>query len=346
MLINIEKLRQIPSAMEITKFPASPLIKSAHDREVLVLNDGDNQYILGYVSFGDTTSSTLVYSQHFSGTYGINWNDMYNSITNLENLGETPTAKSRDVFRARSNYIGVVYNTDQSSKYTFNDTQFFVDVEYGETNQEAPLAPVGEYYYVGLDSGSKIMVTPSGSLMEGAGIRINVGTPDTHIHSFGNWDESLLTVETPDERLARVITEGTYASGSRVGFPALGTYHIYNFDENSSLFMGDGIIELDKSNDDNTSYAKMWLENGMAVIDVDSAGAIDFRVDNTSVLKVESGTVTVTVAEMQYNGNVTITGSLTVESITNLDDAVNVQTNKVQINAAGKLLTTGGSDLA
>jgi len=132
----------------------------------------------------------------------------------------------------------------------------------------------------------------------------------------------------------------TYASGARsgTGFGLPNSYHIYNFVDNSSFFMGNSIIEIEKSNNDNTVFAKTVYDADGVLVEVDSAGVVMLKV-NATTLTVDDGNVLIT-GSMTFTGDLTVTGKLTVET------EADFVSGKVVVDAAGKLSTTGGSDLA
>lgn len=327
------KVGQLAGAMEITKYPNSPLIKSDSGKSVLVVYDGTNEYMLGYVTKGDTSNPVIVYSQYISGSIGHVLNDTYNMVQNADDLSSTKTRKNRTVLLGESQFIGNVFHDGvEGTKYGFGNDNWYVTKNYvGDVGQEAPVAPNkdDEHHFVSLDNGNKFYQSASGSLQESNALRVNIGVGGTDIHSYGAWDKATLVVETPIERLERAITSGTYASGARTGFADPSTYHVFNFADNSSFFMGNSIIEIDKASADNSTFAKtIWDADGV-LITTDSGSKVIIDVNGTK-LTIQDGTVTV-LGTMTYDGNVTITGNLQVDGTTDID---------------GKLTTTGGNELS
>jgi len=354
MEINVRNINQLASAMEITKYPNSPLVKSNKSKSVLVVNDGSNEYILGYITKGDTSNSVIIYSQLFSGSYGHVLNDVYNSVQNANNLSSTNSKKGRTILVGDSKFIGTVFHDGvDKTKYGFKSKTWYTIKDYSSNAMEAPVAPNkdDEHDFISLDNGNKFYQSSSGSLQEGNAMRINIGVGDTDLHSYGTWDKSSLIVETPIERLERVITEGTYASGARTGFPDPSTYHIYNFADNSSFMMGKGIIEIEKSNDDNTVFAKTVYDADGVLIEVDENAVVKLKV-STAELIIDQNNIHIKGATLNYDGDLYVSGLLmvsgtaTVKGATTLETTLDVKSGKVQVNSAGKFLTTGGSDLA
>lgn len=342
-------------AMEITKYPNSPLIKSTDDKSVLVFYDGDIEYMLGYITKGDTTNQIHMYSQLFSSSYGHTLNDIYNSIQNSDDIGATQSKKERTVLVGENKFIGSRFHDGSFTEYGFRNPIFYQTKDYqGYDGEEAPVAPTfaDEVDYTLLDGGNKIYNSSSGSLQEFNAMRINIGVANADIHSYGTWDTSLLSVETPIARSVRSMAGISYASGSRSGtagaFPNELTYHIFNFEDNSSFFMGKGIIEIEKANNDNSTYAKTVYDADGVTISVDSGSKVTLSVDGApaTTLVIEDGVVTITTPSMSYDGNVIITGTLQVEGKTTLDTELDVGGGKVVVNAAGKFLTIGGNALA
>lgn len=336
MILSIRKMSELASAMEISKYPNSPLIKSADDKIVLVAFDGRKEYILGYVTKSDVSTTELVYSQFFSGSYGHSLNDLYNNVQDPDDVGSTQSKKNRTVLVGNSTFISSVFHDGTNSRYGFKDGAFWKESDYTgiESSPEAPVSPIltDESNFLSLNNGNKIYQSSSGSLEEHNAMRINIGIGDTDIHSYGDWTPNTLRSETPVERLERSISEGTYASGSRVGFPDPSTFHVFNFVDNTSFFMGNNIIEIEKANSDNSVYAKTVYDADGVLIEVDTAGVVVLKV-GTTTLTVNDGTVNIE-GDMTFTGNLIVTGSLDVGG------------GKVIVNSAGKLITTGGNELA
>ncbi len=359
MNISIKNTNNLASAMEITKYPNSPLIKSEDGRSVLVYYDGTNEFILGYITKGDVSNPNLVYRQYFSGSFGHSLNDLYNNVQDVDSVGSTMSKKKRTVLVGDSNFIGVVFHDTTSTQYGFNDGEFWKDKDYGRipTDPLAPVAPLlsDESNFISLDGGNKIYHSSSGALEEFNAVRINVGVGGTDIHSFGDWTPSTLRVETPIERSIRSMAGITYASGSRSGsagaFPEASTYHIFNYADNSSFFMGKNIIEIEKSNNDNTVFAKTVYDENGVLIEVDSAAVVRLKV-NTAELIIDEGNITIVGANLNYHGNLYVSGNIIVSGTANLigkatlDTELDVGSGKVIVDGTGKFLTTGGSDLA
>ncbi len=344
----VRKLNTLSSAMEITKFPNSPIIKGVGDKLVLVIGDGDTEYMLGHISFGDTVNPQIVYQEQFFESYGYTINDLYNNISSVEDFNAevniVQSLKRKTVLVGDNKFIGEdLHDGDVGSdNIGFVREGFFVQSE--RNTPGSPNAPVAPFYndevdYVSLSGGNKIYDSSSGSLQEANAIRINIGVGDTDIHSWGQWTEETLSVETPIERSARSMSVLTYASGSRSGsaFPQAGTYHIYNFVDDSSFFMGNGIVEIEKANDDNTEFAKtIWDADGV-IVEVDTGGIVTLKVGTTTLI-VNDGTVNIT-GDMTFTGDLRVTGKLTVDTEVDL-------LGFVKVNTSGKLITTGGNDLA
>lgn len=355
MSITVKKMSDLASAMEITKYPNSPLIKSLDNKSVLVLFDNYKEYILGYVTKADVSNIEMVYSQFFSDSYGHSLNDLYNNAQNPNSIASTMSKKKRTVLVGNSNFIGAIFHDGDATnnKYGFNDNQFWKDQDYDLLSTPlAPVAPVliDEANFLSLNNGNKIYHSSSGSLKEFNAVRINIGVGGTDIHSFGTWTPSTLSVETPIERLERSITENdaSYASGARLGFPDPSTYHIYNFVDNSSFFMGAGIIELEKANADNSVYAKTVYDANGITVNVDSGSKVTLSVDGSppTTVIIEDGVVTITTPSMSYDGNVVITGTLQVDGKTTLKADLDVGASAQVKVTSGKLITTGMADLA
>lgn len=333
MEFYIRNVGQLAGAMEITKYPNSPLVKSNTGKSVLVAYDGTIEYILGYITKSDVSNPVVMYSQHVMGGIGHVLNDTYNMVQNPDDLSTTSTRKNRTVLVGESQFIGVVFQDGvEGSKYGFRNKNWYVTKNYGgDSGQEAPVSPNkdDEHHFISLDNGNKLYQSASGSLQESNALRVNIGVGGTDIYSYGTWDKATLVVETPIERLERAITSGTYASGARTGFADPSTYHVFNFADNSSFFMGSSIIEIDKASADNSTFAKtIWDADGV-LITTDSGSKVIIDVNGTK-LTIEDGTVTV-LGTMVYDGSVTITGNLEVTGTTDL---------------TGKLTTIGGNELA
>lgn len=354
MDIYIRNTNELASAMEITKYPNSPLIKAKPAKSVLVAFDGTNEYILGYITKGDTTNQIIIYSQLFSGSMGHVLNDLYNNVQDSSNVSATASKKNRTVLLGESQFIGNVFHDGATDKYGFSNKKWFVSKNYaGDDGEEAPVSPNynDEHHFISLDGGNKFYQSSSGSLQEANAFRINIGVGGTNIHSYGTWDKANLSVETPIERLERVITEGTYASGSRVGFPDPSSYHIFNFADNSSFFMGKSIIEIEKASADNSTFAKTVYDADGILIEVDSNSVVKLKVA-TAELIIDENNIHIKGATLNYDGDLyvsgmlVVSGSATVKGSTTLETTLDVKSGKVVVNASGKFLTTGGNDLA
>jgi len=355
MSITVKSISELAGAMEITKYPNSPLIKSESDNSVLVIFDGDVEYILGYITKGDTSNTITIYSQLFSGNYGHVLNDIYNNIQNSDDVGATQSKKERTVLVGENKFIGSVFHDGIiDTHYGFNNSGFYRFKDRpNHVAQEAPVAPTltDEVDYTLLDGGNKIYHSSSGSLQEFNAVRINIGNSGTDIHSYGIWDETLLSVETPIVRSVRSMAGIAYASGSRSGtagaFPEPNTYHIFNYEDNSSFMMGKGIIEMEKSNDDNTVFAKTVFNSGGVLVEVDSTSKVRLVVNATTLL-IEEGQVRITGADINYDGDLYVSGKIVVSGTSTFIEATDIQTSldvvsgKVIVNAAGKFLTTAG----
>jgi len=346
MTIEIKQLRNLASAMEITKYPNSPLIKSVDDKSVLVFSDENKEYILGYITKSDVSSTLIVYSQYFSGSYGRTLNDMYNNIQNSDDVGSTISLKRRTLLKGHNNFIGSIFHDGDlaTKKYSFSEKGFWQDVDYSlEENPLSPIAPLysDESYFILLDGGNKIYKSSSGSLEEANAMRINIGVSGTDIHSFGNWTASNLTSETPVNRLTRVISEGTYASGARTGYPDPSTYHIYNFVDNSSFFMGNSIIEIEKSNADNSVFARTVYDAEGVKIEVDENSIVSLKV-NTAELIIDQNNIHIKGATLNYQGDLYVSGLLMVSGTATVKGATDLEST---VDITGKLTTTGGNAL-
>lgn len=348
MKIYVSNTDYLASAMEITKYPNSPLVKGRGSKSVLVVSDGSNEYILGYISKGDTSNSVIVYSQFFSGSYGHLFNDTYNNVQDANDLSSTKSKKNRTVLVGDSKFIGLAFHDGvDGSKYGFKNKKWHISKDYGSDDMEAPVAPNknDEHHFISLDNGNKFYQSASGSLQEGNAIRINIGVGATDIHSYGTWDKSNLIVETPIERLERVITEGTYASGARTGFPDPSTYHIFNFADNSSFMMGNNIIEIEKASADNSTFAKTVYDADGVLVEVDENSVVTLKVATAEFI-IDKNNIHIRGATLNYDGDLYVSGMLTVSGSSILKDTLDVKGGKVKVNSAGKFLTTGGSDLA
>jgi hypothetical protein len=344
---------KLASAMEITKYPNSPLIKSESNKRVLVASDGEIEYILGYVTKGDSTSSILVYSQFFSGSFGQELNDLYNNVQNVDDLSSTLSKKKRVLLVGQNKFIGSAFHdgNEDSNRYGFGNKNFWKNPNYLRiaSNPEAPVAPLitDEANFISMEGGNKVYQSSSGSLEEFNAMRINIGLSGTDIHSYGDWTPSTLRVETPVERLVRSISENdaSYASGARTGFPDASTFHIYNFVDNSSFFMGKSIIEIEKSNANNTVFAKTVYDADGVLIEVDSGSRVNLTV-NTASFVIDQNNVHITGATLNYHGDLYVDGDLIVSGSSTLITDVDMVGGNVIVNTSGKLLTIGGSDLA
>jgi len=350
MDISVCSVFDLASADEITKYPNSPLIKSETGKSVLVLSDGFKQYILGYITKGDTSNTVVVHSQYISGSYGHVLNDMYNSVQNSDDLSTTHTRKNRTVLLGNNQFIGSTFHDGVAdTKYGFKDKNWSTTKDYGG-DEEAPVAPNkdDEHHFISLDNGNKFYQSASGSLHESNAIRVNVGVGATDIHSYGIWDKSTLSVETPIERLARSIDSGTYASGARIGFPDPSTYHIYNFVDNSSFMMGNGIIEIEKASADNTTFAKTVYDENGVLVEVDENSIVTLKVKDAEFI-IDQNNIHIKGATLNYDGDLYVSGKLTVSGSAVLEDTLGVTkatTLSDTVGISGKLTTTGGSDLA
>jgi len=356
MSISRKNTKELAGAMEITKYPNSPLIKSREGRSVLVVYDGNDEYILGYITKADTINPLLVYSQYFSGSYGHVLNDVYNNVQSVSEVNSTHSLKNRTVLVGNSNFIGKSFHTIDdldTQKRGFNDVRSFWTDQYNFfiPDVETPLSPNynDEAHFTLLEGGNKLYQSSSGTLQEANSIRINIGASGTDIHSWGDWTPSSLRVETPIDRSLRSMAGIAYASGARsgTGFGIDKSYHIYNFVDNSSFFMGNSIIEIEKANVDNTVYAKTVYDANGVTISTDSGSKVTLSVDGSppTTLVIEDGVVTITTPSMSYDGNVIITGTLQVEGKTTLDTELDVGAGKVIVDGAGKLTTIGGNAL-
>jgi len=357
MQLFIRNVDDLASAMEITKYPNSPLIKAGNGKSILVASDESNDYILGYISKGDISNSVIVYSQYISGSYGHVLNDNYNNVQNPSDLSSTNSMKKRTLFNGSSQFIGSIFHDGvDGTKYGFVHDRWRLIKNYGgDSGEEAPVAPNkdDEHHFVSLDNGNKFYQSASGSLQESNAIRVNIGVGGTDIHSYGVWDKALLTVETPAERLARSIDEGTYASGARVGYPDPSTYHIYNFTDNSSLFMGNSIIEIEKSNADNTTFAKTVYDADGVLVEVDENSIVTLKVATVELI-IDKNNIHIKGATLNYDGDLYVSGLLmvsgtaTIKGSATLEDTLDVTkatTLKNTTDISGKLTTTGGNAL-
>ncbi len=349
------ELSSLASAKEISKYLNSPLIKGGKGKSVLVISINDTEYMLGYIDKGDVANKTVVYSQFFSEYMGDVRNDLYNNVQNSSDLSTTNSKKERSMLLGRNLFIGARFHDGiENVDYGFNDPSWFVTKDYvDDAGEEAPVAPNknDEAYFLSLDGGNKTYLSSSGSLQEANAMRFNIGLSGSDIYSYGNWDKTELLAETPIERLERAITEGTYASGARIGFAESGTLHVFNFVDNSSFLMGKGIVEIEKASADNATFSRtIWDANGVTV-EVDTDSIITLKVA-TAELIIDQNNIHIRGATLNYDGDMYVSGLLVVSGTSDLQDSVtmgdslNVQTGKVQVNSAGKLITTGGNALA
>jgi len=295
-------------------YTSIPLV-SSNDPNVLVISDeNDEKYILGFVKKARLVSQIKHIKNYFYEGYGSVYNDIYNSIDDVDNLGIS-TKRSRDTVKGKSIYIGDVFVSGSSFPYEGFDSEFYLNVDVVASGT----APIGidsskEAYLVMTEGGGKHYLSTSGTVQEAEAYRINVGTRVTQMASHDVWTPATLKATSVEDAMSNIA--GTLTKyGMREGFPLPNTYHVYNVDDDAGLFMGSGTVEVYKFGTSASEFSHtIWDDDGVH-IDVDTARKINISVGGvtgTSII-IEDGKITLKGTDFEWTGNLHVTGTLDVD---------------------------------
>ena len=296
---------------------------------VLVATVNGVDYIIGYQS-----STQLVKTNTHTdliGSVGTQVNTLYSQFTVGTSVSaQTDSNKVLSFSHGQSFYIGQIFTSGSDTIAPFNEEDFWQNTNSAYTT--APLAPANTGFFVMQSGGSKIYQNDSGTLIESAGHRVNIGIPDTKIFSHGVWSGSSLRVETVEDLLLTVAS-GTAADVSGTGDKVANEYMVYNYTDDTAIRMDSGAVTVENYDVAGTSSSiptgqVVWDNDGVLITAHNDKGVV-IQVDGTIITV--SGSGVVITGNMVHNGDLTVTGNLIVSGTSDM---------------TGKLTSTGGADLA
>lgn len=332
----IDKLSRFPNAKQVSIFNTSKtLVIDKTDKDVFIIYYNNQPYVLGNI-IPTITLGTTVEKIFGSSNALITFDDTYNVIDLTDKY--ITTGRIRQKANAHSYFVGEVYNDSSSALLGFSEEFWF-----NENVSFSGLAPIGigniDAFYIVASGGSKFYLRDSFVIQESPAHKIIVGVPDTDIKSHNTWTQSTLRVTTVEDTIGEIKTASANV-GNLSALPAESTYQVYNYTDDSSFFMGSGSIILNNHGGGDQTKIEM-TDDKITLISSGSGG------DTISMVFDHSATPKLTISgDFKFVGDLEIDGTLTVQSGTFLNDTLDVQSGKVEVDATGKLITTGGDELA
>jgi len=320
-----------------------PLTNGSNPSLLVVNDEDDEQYILGFVKKADLVTELKQVKQLYYEGWGEIQNDLYNGFDDPL-VRSMATKRSRETTKAKTIYLGDNF-VSGSDGYEGFDSQYYLYTDRVNSGA-SPLAidTLGEAYLVMADGGGKFYLSTSGTVMEAEAYKLNIGTRITQMDSHGVWTPATLKTQTVEDKLFDLVGSGTKV-GYRDSFPLPNTYHVHNIEDDAGLFMGSGTVEVYNWGASDTEFSHtIWDDLGVH-IDVDAARKINISVGGvagTSII-IEDGKITLLATDFEWDGNLHVTGTLTVDMLSTFEAAVDA---KAAVDIAGKLTGIGGSDLS